>query len=117
MSPREEDDEAARESIWGRFPPERRYNMDQVPLPFVNGQDDTFTMEDDEDVNMKCPKESLKKRQFTIHFVFNAGSGDQAHGWCDLVYRGTGKRIEKELWDERVRVFWQQKAWVDKIVM
>jgi len=44
-----------------QFPPERRYNMNQVPLPFVNGQDDTFTMEDDNDVNIKCPKESLRK--------------------------------------------------------
>ena len=52
--------------LWGRFPPERRYNMDQVPLPFVNGQDETFTMEEDNDVNLKCPKESLRKRQFTI---------------------------------------------------
>ena len=30
--------------IWGRFPPECRYNMDQVPLPFFNGQDDNFTV-------------------------------------------------------------------------
>ena len=63
-----------RESIWGRFPPELRYNMDQVPLPFVNGQDETFTMEDDD------VKESLRKRQFTMHLVFNAGTGDKGHG-------------------------------------
>ena len=37
------------------FPPEFRYNMDQVPLSFVNGKDDTFTVEDDDDVNVKCP--------------------------------------------------------------
>ena len=46
--------------LWGRFPPARRYNMDQVPLPFVVSQDDTFTMEEDTDVNIKCPKESLR---------------------------------------------------------
>mgnify|MGYP000609983595 CR=1 FL=1 len=34
------------ETIWGRFPPELRYNMDQVPLSFVNGQDTTFTTAD-----------------------------------------------------------------------
>lgn len=120
LKPREEDEDAVKTSIWGRFPPECRYNMDQVPLPFVNGQDDTFTTEDDNDVNIKCPRESLRKRQFTMHLVFNAGSGDKAQGWCDLVCKGTGKRInsaEKELWDEDVKIFWQDKAWVDKHVM
>ena len=55
-----------------------------------------------------------------MHLIFNAGSGEKAHGWCDLVCRGTGKRIhegERVLWDESVRVFWQGKAWVDKYVM
>mmetsp|Transcript_14392 Transcript_14392/g.16750 ORF Transcript_14392/g.16750 Transcript_14392/m.16750 type:complete len:112 (-) Transcript_14392:56-391(-) len=97
----------------GAFPPSRRYNMDQSPLPFVNGQDVTFTMGDDDDVNIKCPKESLRKRQFTMHLVFNAAEGDDRDGWCDLVCKGTGQRIkdaEKELWDEDVDVFWQSKA-------
>ena len=120
LNPRDGDGDLMRESIWGRFPPELRYNMDQVPLPFVNGQDETFTMEDDDVVNLKCPKESLRKRQFTMHLVFNAGTGDKGHGWCDLVCRGTGRRIsmgERELWHEDVRVFWQKKAWVDKYVI
>ena len=33
--------------------------MDQVPLSFVLSQDDIFTMDDDKDVNTKCPKEAL----------------------------------------------------------
>lgn len=120
LDPIEEDGASGRDPLWGRFPPSRRYNMDQSPLPFVNGQDVTFTMEDDNDVNIKCPKESLRKRQFTMHLVFNASEGDDRDGWCDLVCKGTGKRIkdaEKELWDEDVDVFWQSKAWVDKVVM
>ena len=44
------------ESIWETSPPESRYNMAQVPLPFVNGQDLTFTTEDDVDVDIKYPK-------------------------------------------------------------
>ena len=86
--------------------------MDQVPLPFVVSQDDTFTMDDDHDVrNIKC--------QFTMHQVFNAGKGDKAHRWCDLVCRGAGKRIaqaETDLYDEDIEVFWQPKVWVDKVV-
>ena len=37
LDPKEGDLDSARDPLWGRFPPERRYNMDQVPLPFVNG--------------------------------------------------------------------------------
>lgn len=47
--------------------------MDQVSLPFVNGQDETFTTADDNDVNLKYPKqEDMKKCQFTMHLVLNA---------------------------------------------
>ena len=65
-------------------------------------------------------KKEDNKRQFTMHQVFNAGKGDKAHGWCDMVCRGTGKRIaqaETDLYDEDIEVFWQPKAWVDKVVM
>ena len=120
LPPREDDGYDGMDPLWGRFPPELRYNMDQVPLPFVVSQDDTFTMDEDHDINIKCPQESLRKRQFTMHQVFNAGVGDKAHGWCDMVCRGTGKRIskaEKNLYDNDISVFWQPKAWVDKVVM
>jgi hypothetical protein len=73
---REEDGAESRCPLWGRFPPERRYNMDQMHLPFVNGQDETFTTADDDCVNLKSPKEELRKRRLTMHLVFfNAGSG------------------------------------------
>jgi hypothetical protein len=120
LAPRDDSPAEDFESIWGRFPPELRYNMDQVPLPFVNGQDSTFTAGDDEDVNIKCPKESLRKRQYTMHLIFNAGRGNDAFGICDLVCRGKGLRInqaEKSLWDPNINVFWQGKAWVDNKVM
>ena len=82
--------------------------MDHGPLPFVVSQEDTFTMDDDNDVNTKCPKEALRKRQFSMHQVFNAGKGDKAHGWCDIVCRGIGKRTskaEKDLCDDNIEVF------------
>jgi len=106
--------------IWGRFPPELRYNMDQVPCPFVVNQDTTFTDEGDEDVHIRAPSDSLRKRQFTLHCVLNAGVGEKAHAWVELVCNGTGTRIsraEKNAWNEDVEVFWQKKAWVDKYVM
>ena len=84
--------------------------MNQVPLPFVVSEDDTITMHND--INIKCPKESLCKCQFTMYQVYNAGVGDKAHGWCDMVCRGTGKRVsqvEKNLYDNYISVFWQSK--------
>ena len=116
IPPREDDGVEARDLLWGRFPPHRQYNFDQVPLPFVINQDYTFTMGDDEHPHVKCPKDALRKRQFTMHVVTNAGTGDKAYGWTDLICKGQGKRIsaaEKELWDDNIDVFWQKNAWVD----
>ena len=78
LAPRDDSPVEDRESIWGRFPPERRYKMNLVPLPCINGQETTFTTEDDTDINLKCPKESLRKRQYTMHLICNAGRGDDA---------------------------------------
>ena len=57
LQPRLEDSIAVRDCIWGKFTPANQYNMDQVPLPFVCGQDHTFTEDSDKDVNIKCPGE------------------------------------------------------------
>ena len=109
-----------RDAHWGRFPPHLRYNFDQVPLPFVVEQDYTFTTDDDAHPHIKAPSEALQKRQFTMHVVTNAGVGEKAHGWIDLICRGKGTRVhlaEKEMWDNRVSVEWQKNAWVDNDVM
>jgi hypothetical protein len=60
----------------GRFPPHLRYNYDQVPLPFVVSQDETYTILEDTDVIIAGNgKGDLHKRQFTMHIVINAGEG------------------------------------------
>jgi len=94
--------------------------MDQVPLPFVVNQDYTYTEQDDKTIHVKSPAEALRKRQFTMHIVMNAGRGNNKCGYIDLVAKGKGLRItnaEKEAWDSRVQFFWQKNAWVDSIVM
>ena len=106
--------------LWGRFRPEHRFNMDQVPLPFVVNQDYTYTEKDDKTIHVKSPAEALRKRQFTMHIVKNAGRGNNKCGYIDLVAKGKGLRItnaEKEAWDNHVQFFWQKNAWVDSIVM
>jgi hypothetical protein len=116
----EEEHNQGIDPLWGCFPPECRYNMDQVPLPFVINQDSTFALGDEENVHIKCPSEALKKRQFTMHVVVNAGRGEKKYGWVDIVAKGTGKRIraaETELCDQDVKFFWQANAWADISVM
>ena len=108
------------DEIYGRFPPSRRYNMDQVPLPFVVSQEFTFTLNEDVNIHMTCPSEALRKRQWTMHCIVNAGAGDDRHAWVDLVSKGTGKQISKEetsRYNKSVGMFWQQNAWVDGPVM
>ena len=77
------------------FPLERRYNMCQETLPFVVSQEDTFIMDDCNDVSMECPKEAHRKRKFEMHQIFNVDKGDEAHGWCDMMRRDTGKIISQ----------------------
>ena len=93
--------------------------MNQVPLLCGVSQDDTFTMDEDMDVNIKFPKEALRKRQFTMHQVFNARVCNNPHGWNDLVCKIAGERtrkVKRALYDENVQVFWQKRGWVDKVV-
>lgn len=77
------------ESIYRDFPPYRRYNMDQVPIPFMVSQEFMFTLEEDSNVHITCPSEALRKRCWTMHVVVNAGEGDDSHAWVDLVTNGT----------------------------
>ena len=71
LSPRSEDTTIY--VLWGRFRPEDRFNMDQVPLPYVVNQDYTYTEHGDKTLYVKSSAEALRKRQFTMHIVMNAG--------------------------------------------
>ena len=107
---------------YGRFPPERRYNMDQIPMPFVVDQDSTFTTEDDEHVHIRgTGADGLNKRQYSAHVFINAGNKEEnTHGYIDLICRGKGvciTQLEKDSYNPNINVRWQQKAWVDREIM
>ena len=112
-------------SKWGRFPPHLRYNMDQVPLPFVVSQDPTYTAHTDSDVHIHGggKGEGLRKRQFTMHIYMNAGEGEKRDGYVELICRGKvidGSRFslaEREAWDPDVKLYFQKNAWMDRPVM
>ena len=93
---------------WGRFPPERRYNMDQVPLPFVVDQGSSYVESKEQHIQI-CSTGSagLTKRQFTAHIFSNAGTGEKGDAWIEMIARGTGKGItalEKAGWNPKVPV-------------
>ena len=105
---------------WGRFPPKLRYNVDQVPLPFVVSMDSTYTTDDDADVQISgTGKGDLRKRQFTMNICVNAGAGEDADGCIELICKGRVllgtrfSRLEREAWTKDVPMWFQKNAWVD----
>jgi hypothetical protein len=95
--------------------------MDQVLLPFVIDQNTTHAVDGEEHIHIRSPgADGLDKRQYTMHIFSNAGRGDKADGYIDMIARGKGTRIsraEKQAWHEEVNVRWQKCAWVDRPVM
>ena len=119
---------------WGVFPPHLRFNVDQVPLPFINCCEDTYDEVGATQVRINGLQPGLFKRQATAQLVFRAAApprppaSDQAA--CErfdahimrqpracIIFRGTGARIsqqEKDAYADGVDVLWQPKAWVDR---
>ena len=59
---------------WGRFPPDRRFNMDQVPLPFVLDSSTTYergSVGRYDKVHVSHPGSGLEKRQCTLQCCFS----------------------------------------------
>lgn len=110
-----------RHHVYGRFSPERMYHMDQVPLPFALVTNRTLNAKG-KPVYIQLPKGSgLDKRQATLQVTIRA-QGAQ-HVRLALIFRGSGKQVNKR---ERlvykklspfIKVYWQNKAWADGVVM
>ncbi|KAK3248656.1 hypothetical protein CYMTET_41881 [Cymbomonas tetramitiformis] len=116
--------EKAAESVqldekWGRFTPAQRINVDQSPLGFISGLQDTYAEKGSHEVWISTPSgSSLEKRQCTLQVCYAA---DVASGKIQcrlaLIFRGEGKRItelERLSWDARVDVYFQTNAWADR---
>ncbi|KAK3273295.1 hypothetical protein CYMTET_18458 [Cymbomonas tetramitiformis] len=108
----------------GRFRFQNRFNVDQVPLPFVVG-DFEHTIDDKgaKDVWIRQPGSGLEKRQATLQICIRAGKTLEGKNLPQpriaILFRGTGKRIseaEKTAYHPDVDVYWQKCAWVDRPV-
>ena len=103
---------SAIDSKYGRWLPKNRYNIDQVPLPFVIDQDKTYDLTGNTQVRVSQPSIGLDKRQATLQLCIRA-KGEQ-----NIVFRAKGNvaSAEKAEYDPGVDVYFQECAWVDSEV-
>jgi len=99
---------------YGLYKPEDRYNVDQVPLPFVFDGDETIEEVGTRTVIVKgCSGVDGEKRQATLQMCIRA-RGKQPRP--AIIFRGQGRflKAERKLYAERVDVYAQPKAWADR---
>ena len=99
--------------LYGRWTPKNRYNIDQVPLPFVAGQEKTYDVTGNKQVWVSQPSSGLDKRQATVQLCIRA-EGNQ-HVKPAIVFRGKGNvsSAEKAQYDQHADVYFQTYAWMD----
>ena len=61
---------AAFRSKYGKYLPHQRFNVDQVPLPFINGMDETYDEVGAKRVAVNQNGPALSKRQATGQVCF-----------------------------------------------
>ena len=73
-----------RDPKYGRFQLNERFNSDQVPLPFVNGQSETWAPKGSKRVSIAQPFSGLEKRQCTIQPTLGPGGTLMQ---CAIIFR------------------------------
>ena len=83
---------------WGRFTSERRFNVDQLPMPFAIDSKATYevnlsnTEKRDHRVWVANPESGLDKRQCTLQVCISPESKVR----IATIFRGSGKRISAD---------------------
>ena len=105
-----------KDQVWGRWLPEARYNVNQVPLLFIVDQDTTYEITGRTSVWISQPSNGLDKRQCTLQLCIRPTDVQPVPP--AVIFRGQGNIEEEELklHDPRVNVFWQKNGWTDKEV-
>jgi hypothetical protein len=99
---------------YGRYLPENRYNVDQVPCPFGFSDDKTIEQKGAATVQIRgCATTDTEKRMCTLQLLIRA-RGEQPR--LAIIFRGAGQFLAKERskYDSRVDVYAQNKAWADR---
>ena len=107
---------------WGRWLPQDRISIDQVPCNLREGDGRTYAEVGSKRVWLVGCKQDDGKRFCTLQVAARCANGSPnlpRHGQARLlvIFRGTGKRIspeEREAWHPDVWVRFQKKAWADE---
>ena len=104
---------SATNAKYGRWLPRNRYNIDQVPLPFVIDQDKTYDFTGNKQVWVSQLSTGLDKRQATLQLCIRA-EGEQ-NVKPALAFRGKGNvsTAERAEYGKGVNVYFQECAWMD----
>ena len=107
---------------WGRWLPQDRISIDQVPCNLREGDGRTYAEVGSKRVWLVGSKQDDGKRFCTLQVAARCANGSPnlpRHGQERLliIFRGTGKRIspeERKAWHPDVWVRFQKKAWADE---
>ena len=119
---RESSTTAPLHETWGRWLPQDRISIDQVPCNLREGDGRTYAEVGSKRVWLVGSKQDDGKRFCTLQVAARCANGSSnlpRHGQARLlvIFRGTGKRIspeEREAWHPDVWVRFQKKAWADE---
>ena len=113
--------EMSRRAKYGRWLPEDRYSLDQVPCMLVEGDTRTYHFKG---ANQHVwvagsGKGDEGKRFCTLQLIVRSRNGDKSklyaeQPWPEICFRGQGKQIkkkEKDAYAPGVHVRFQKKAW------
>ena len=92
---------------YGRWSPRNRYNVDQVPLPFVNEQDKTYEKLGETQVWVSQLSAGLDKRQATLQLCIRATGVQNVKPALVFSGKGNVSNKEKEKYDKRVDLYFQ----------
>ena len=109
-------------SVWGRFPPARRYNMDEVGWAFGISARRTLTLPN-ERMKGSCVAIRCKKASRFATMLCCVSAGDDKVQ-MSMVWKGQGKikfahshALKKASTQSGVAYTWQKKAWCDGEVL
>ena len=119
---RESSTTAPLHETWGRWLPQDRISIDQVPCNLREGDGRTYAEVGSKRVWLVGCKQDDGKRFCTLQVAARCANGSPnlpRHGQARLlvIFRGAGKRIspeEREAWNPDVWVRFQKKAWADE---
>ena len=98
---------------YGRWMPKQRFNVDQVPLPFVVEQDRTYDFSGSKQIWVSQPGSGLDKRQATLQLYIRAEGRQTVKPAIAFRGKGNVSTQEREEYDEEIDVYFQPCAWMD----